>query len=85
VTADAAIDYRGISNTLRLERAALSPGDAVLLVDDWIETGNQARAAMGLIEACGAGLIGVATVVRQASPDAVQGWARCTRSSRRPS
>jgi adenine phosphoribosyltransferase len=39
------------------------PRDRVLLVDDWIETGSQARAAGTLIERSGAQLIGVATVV----------------------
>lgn len=56
-------DYRGNRHQLRLQRAALVPQDRVLLVDDWIETGNQARAAGTLIERCGAQLVGVATVV----------------------
>ncbi|MDQ2984207.1 MAG: phosphoribosyltransferase [Actinomycetota bacterium] len=38
--------------------------DRVLLVDDWIETASQARAAKLLVEDCGAQLIGVATVGR---------------------
>jgi adenine phosphoribosyltransferase len=58
-------DYRGNRHELRLQRAALMPQDRVLLVDDWIETGSQARAAGNLIERCGARLIGVATVVTQ--------------------
>jgi adenine phosphoribosyltransferase len=58
-------DYRGNRHQLRLQRAALMPQDRVLLVDDWIETGSQARAAGSLIERCGARLIGVATVVTQ--------------------
>jgi adenine phosphoribosyltransferase len=68
-TAEAGVDYRGNRHTLRLQRAALGQGDRVLLVDDWIETGSQARAAKTLIEDCGAQLAGITTVVTQASPD----------------
>jgi adenine phosphoribosyltransferase len=60
------LDYRGRSNTLRIQRAAISSGDRILLVDDWIETGNQALAAKRLIECCGAEMVGIATVVTQA-------------------
>lgn len=45
-------DYRGLRHTLRLQRSAVSPGDRVLLVDDWIETGNQALTVKSLIEQC---------------------------------
>jgi adenine phosphoribosyltransferase len=43
----------------------------VLLVDDWIETGSQARAARQLIEACGGELLGVSTIVTQATDEVV--------------
>jgi adenine phosphoribosyltransferase len=64
-TAEANQDYRGNSHTLRMQRAALINEDRVLLVDDWIETGSQARAAKQLVESCGARLIGVATIVSE--------------------
>ncbi len=64
-TAEAHRDYRGNSHTLRIQRAALSNHDRVLLVDDWIETGSQARAGKQLVESCGARLIGVATIVNE--------------------
>ncbi len=69
VSADAGADYRGNRHTLRLQRAALGPDDRVLLVDDWVETGSQARAARTLIEHCGATMVGIATVVTEASPE----------------
>jgi adenine phosphoribosyltransferase len=56
-------DWRGNRCLLRVQRAALGKNDRVLLVDDWIETGAQAHGAKQLVEACGAQLIGVATVV----------------------
>jgi adenine phosphoribosyltransferase len=68
-TADAGTDYRGHRHTLRMQRASVSPGDRVLLVDDWIETGSQALAAKELVDACGGTLIGIATVVTQAPAD----------------
>jgi adenine phosphoribosyltransferase len=67
------VDYRGNRHELRLQRAALDAGDQVLLVDDWIETGSQARAAKSLIEACGANLLGVAVVVRQLAEEETAG------------
>jgi len=67
VVVQAGRDYRGNQPTLRMQRAAVRPGDAVVLVDDWIETGSQALAAKQLIEDCGATLVGVTTVVTQAT------------------
>jgi adenine phosphoribosyltransferase len=61
-------DYRGGRQILRLQRAALSDGDRVLLVDDWIETGSQAAGARALVEECGATFLGVATIVDQLPP-----------------
>ena len=69
-------DYRGNRHTLRLQRAALAAGERVLLVDDWIETGSQARAAKRLVDSCGAQLVGVATVVTEVAPPAAAGLGR---------
>lgn len=56
-------DYRGVVNTLRLQRAALAPGDRVVLVDDWIQTGSQVRAVHALVAECGAELVGCGVIV----------------------
>jgi adenine phosphoribosyltransferase len=48
---------------LRLQRGSLSSGDRVVLVDDWVETGSQFRAAGGLIAECGAELVGCSVIV----------------------
>ncbi|RSM67595.1 phosphoribosyltransferase [Kibdelosporangium aridum] len=56
-------DYRGNETELLLQRASLAPGDRVLLVDDWIETGNQAVAAQSMVAECGATLVGLAVVI----------------------
>jgi adenine phosphoribosyltransferase len=48
---------------LALDFDAIGPGDRVLLVDDVIETGEQARAARRLVEQAGAEWVGMAVVV----------------------
>jgi len=62
-------DYRGVEGLLRIQRAALGPGDRIVLVDDWAELGSQALAARALIEDCGATFAGLAIVVDQLEPD----------------
>lgn len=58
-------DYRGLRHTLRLQRPSLGPGDRVVLVDDWIETGSQAVTARGMVEECGASWVGCSVIVDQ--------------------
>lgn len=65
-------DWRGHEHLLRVQRAALDPRDAVLLVDDWGEVGSQATAAKELIEECGASYTGLSLLVDQL-PDDVRG------------
>ena len=60
-------DYRGERHCLRLQRAACGPYDAVALVDDWFETGQQARVARTLIELAGARYCGASIIVDQLS------------------
>ncbi|MCE7005221.1 phosphoribosyltransferase [Kibdelosporangium philippinense] len=62
-------DYRGNDTELLMQRDALAPGDRVLMVDDWIETGSQAIAAQSMIAECGATLVGIAVVI-DGLPDA---------------
>jgi adenine phosphoribosyltransferase len=65
-----ATDYRGRETVLRLQRASLEPGDRVLLVDDWFETGAQALAATALVADCGAELVGAAVIVDELAGEA---------------
>lgn len=60
-------DYRGNRRTLSARHDLLSPGQRVVLVDDWIETGSQAIATKALVNDCGARLVSVAVVVDEAS------------------
>jgi len=56
------VDYSGQTKHLELSREAIPRGSRVLLVDDWIETGAQATAAIQLIEHQGATVAGLATI-----------------------
>lgn len=56
------VDYSGLAKGLEIRRGLLQPGDRVLLVDEWIETGAQAQAAIRLIEQEGGVVAGIATI-----------------------
>jgi adenine phosphoribosyltransferase len=56
------VDYSGQQKGLEIRRGLLQPGDRVLLVDEWIETGAQAQAAIHLIEQEGGIIAGIATI-----------------------
>ena len=62
-------DWRGRTVELRISADAIQPGDRLLLVDDWIETGSQARTVRRLIERMGASLAGVSVLVDDTSDD----------------
>ena len=72
----ATADYRGHEWVLRMQRAAVTSGDRLLFVDDWMETGSQARAVQQLVELCGGELLGVAVMVDQSSPATRAGFGR---------
>jgi len=56
------VDYTQTPKVLALRQGALKPGDRVLVVDEWIETGAQMQAAIDLIEQAGGIVVGVATI-----------------------
>jgi adenine phosphoribosyltransferase len=56
-------DYRANTTELLVQRAAFAAGDRVVLVDDWLQTGSQARAVRDLVTECGAELVGCAVLV----------------------
>lgn len=57
--------WRGKPVTLEIQRAAIGPGERLLVVDDWAETGSQAIAAKQLIEECGGEYAGLTMLVGQ--------------------
>lgn len=60
-------DWRGNETRLRLQRHVIRPGEPILVVDDWAETGSQAVTARRLIEACGGRYAGLSLLVDQLS------------------
>jgi adenine phosphoribosyltransferase len=55
-------DYSGQVKTLELRQGMIKAGDRVLLADEWIETGAQVKAAIGLIESQGGIVFGIASI-----------------------
>jgi adenine phosphoribosyltransferase len=62
-------DWRGRLVELHMARTAIEPGERVLLVDDWVETGSQAMTVRRLVERLSGRMIGVSAVVDDASDD----------------
>jgi adenine phosphoribosyltransferase len=56
-------DWRGNETILRLQRHVIAPGEGVLVVDDWAETGSGAITTRRLIEACGGRYLGLSLLV----------------------
>jgi adenine phosphoribosyltransferase len=56
------IDYTGKEKSLEIRLDALDPSNRVLLVDEWIETAAQVKAAISLIERQGAQVTGVLSI-----------------------
>ncbi len=62
-------DYRGRVHDLLLQASALDRRDRVLLVDDWIESGNQALAVKHLVLRANATFVGTSVIVNQLPTD----------------
>jgi len=56
------VDYSGENKALEIRKGMIKPGDRILLVDEWIETGAQIQAAIELIEHEGGKIIGITTI-----------------------
>jgi adenine phosphoribosyltransferase len=62
-------DYRRLRHRLRMRRDGVRSGDRLVLVDDWIETGQQAAAARAMVEECGGRWAGCSVIVDQLGPE----------------
>lgn len=56
-------DWRGRTVELRISPRAIESGDRLLLADDWIETGSQARTVRRLVERLGGSFVGMTVLV----------------------
>jgi adenine phosphoribosyltransferase len=66
VTAEG-LDWRGNQVAFGVSPLGVRSSDRLLLVDDWIETGNQARAVRELVEGLGASLVGISCMIDHTS------------------
>jgi adenine phosphoribosyltransferase len=55
-------DYTGTRKGLELRKRSIRPGERLLVVDEWIETGAQVKAAIRLIQKQRGEVIGIASV-----------------------
>lgn len=63
LTATSPPDYRDRHLTMSVRAALIAPGERVLVVDDWAETGGQLAAVRTLIERAGAEYLGASVIV----------------------
>ena len=59
---DSFIDYSSKRKTLEVRKRAISKGDNILIVDDWMETGAQMRTAIKLVKKQKGNVIGIAVI-----------------------
>ncbi|MBT3398228.1 hypothetical protein HOA55_05190 [archaeon] len=55
-------DYTKSKKGFDIKKGSLNKKDRVLIVDEWIQTGTQAKSAIKLIEKLGAKIIGISTI-----------------------
>lgn len=60
-------DYRGNRRILSIRRDHVMAGTRLVLVDDWVETGNQATAVSRLVDELGSEVVSVVTIVDETS------------------
>ncbi len=56
------IDYSKTKKGLEIKKDSINKRDKVLLVDEWIHTGTQIKAAINLVERLGGKIIGISTI-----------------------
>lgn len=62
-------DYSKEEKTLEIHADAVSNGEKVLIIDDWLETGESVKAAIRLVEKCGGEVIGVGVFIDDSTED----------------
>lgn len=56
------VDYTKTTKSFEMTKNSITKGDRVLIVDEWIETGSQVKAAISLIEGLGGKVAGITTI-----------------------
>jgi len=76
---DTCIDYSGTAKVLEVEKypRGVRPGDRVVLIDDWFETGDQGQAAVRLVRRAGAEVVGIGIMLDEMNGEARARFADC--------
>jgi adenine phosphoribosyltransferase len=53
------VDYTKIPKKFEVVSDVITPGDKILIVDEWSETGSQLKAAISLVKQCGGIVTGI--------------------------
>jgi adenine phosphoribosyltransferase len=61
-------DYTKTMKSFEMNKGSIRKGEKVLIVDEWIETGSQVKAAIKLIEMQGGKVIGIAALCAEKTP-----------------
>ena len=69
-------DYSGVEKIFELRANPWPAGTRVLLIDEWIETGATARAAVELIERAGGVVAGIAAIAFRKNEKTAPLWAK---------
>ena len=64
--------WRGLAETFQVRSFDLGHDDRVVIVDDWITTGNSIRAVAELVASAGATVVGIAALVNKADPATIE-------------
>ncbi len=62
------VDYTNTKKSFEMNSGSIKKGERVLIVDEWIETGTQVKAAIKLIEKQGGKVIGIAALCAEKTP-----------------
>ena len=56
------VDYFEVRKALEIKANAVSTGDRILVVDEWVETGESLQCCIDLLEKLGCVIVGLATI-----------------------
>lgn len=63
------IDYSGKTKTLSIHKDSIIPGEKVIIIDDWIETGSGMKATINLAKKCGGKIVGIGVLMDDSSDE----------------
>ena len=56
------VDYAEIRKSLEIKNNSVAKGDRILIVDEWVETGESMQCCKNLLEKFGCNIVGLATI-----------------------